>query len=119
MDIIITTITAKILVKTENKKSKTGLGRVVFMVDIHSHILPSIDDGAQSPEASLLMAQIAENEKIKHIIATPHYIPGEIEYKKEDVDYRVALLQSKLTQEGLDIKIHTGSEIYLDAAVPA
>lgn len=43
------------------------------MIDIHSHILPGLDDGAQSLEDSLEMAKQAYRDGIDTIIATPHY----------------------------------------------
>lgn len=44
--------------------------------DIHSHILPGIDDGASDMEETLRMLSIAYEEGIRVITATPHYIPG-------------------------------------------
>ena len=42
------------------------------MVDIHCHILPSLDDGARERVISLEMAQMAAADGITHIVATPH-----------------------------------------------
>ena len=42
------------------------------MVDIHSHILPGIDDGAKSWEMAVEMCQVAAADGITHIVATPH-----------------------------------------------
>lgn len=42
------------------------------MVDIHCHILPGIDDGADSAETSLAMAETAIADGITHVVATPH-----------------------------------------------
>jgi protein-tyrosine phosphatase len=42
------------------------------MVDIHCHILPGIDDGADSVETSLAMAEAAIADGITHVVATPH-----------------------------------------------
>ena len=46
------------------------------MIDIHCHILPGIDDGAQSIEDAIEMAKQAVSQGITTIIATPHPIPG-------------------------------------------
>lgn len=45
-------------------------------IDIHSHILPYLDDGAKNMDVTLKMLQIAWQEGITHIIATPHYKAG-------------------------------------------
>ena len=46
------------------------------MIDIYCHILPGVDDGAQSLEESLLMARRAEEDGIDTIVATPHTLNG-------------------------------------------
>ena len=42
------------------------------MIDIHCHILPGLDDGAQSLDEAVEMARIAEKDGIEKIVATPH-----------------------------------------------
>jgi len=42
------------------------------MVDLHSHILPGLDDGAKSFEDALAMAEDAIADGITHVVATPH-----------------------------------------------
>ena len=42
-------------------------------IDIHSHILPGLDDGADSLERTIRMLEIAYGEGIRTMIATPHY----------------------------------------------
>lgn len=44
-------------------------------IDMHCHILPGVDDGAQSMEDTIRMLQIAHDEGIRYIIATPHHHP--------------------------------------------
>jgi len=47
------------------------------MIDLHSHILPDIDDGASTTEDSLAMARIAVDNGTTVIAATPHVIEGQ------------------------------------------
>jgi protein-tyrosine phosphatase len=42
------------------------------MVDIHSHILPEVDDGARSWEMAIQMCEMAAQDGIEHMVATPH-----------------------------------------------
>jgi protein-tyrosine phosphatase len=42
------------------------------MVDIHSHILPEVDDGARSWDMAVQMCQMAAQDGIEHMVATPH-----------------------------------------------
>ena len=46
------------------------------MIDIHSHILPELDDGSRSLAESLEMARIAAEDGITHMVATPHMFNG-------------------------------------------
>jgi protein-tyrosine phosphatase len=43
-----------------------------FMVDIHCHILPGLDDGAESLDVACAMAETAIEDGVTHIIGTPH-----------------------------------------------
>ncbi len=43
------------------------------MIDIHSHIIPKIDDGARDLQVSLKLLGIAQNYGTNGIVATPHY----------------------------------------------
>jgi protein-tyrosine phosphatase len=45
------------------------------MIDLHAHILPGIDDGAQDIAASLAMAQCYLANGFKRVVATPHSPP--------------------------------------------
>ena len=51
------------------------------MVDIHSHILPSLDDGAETLEEAVAMASLAAQSGIYHIVASSHgnYYPYTME----------------------------------------
>ena len=62
-------------------------------VDIHSHILPGIDDGAKNIEESLILIDKIERLGCKKIITTPHIYPGlydntEIEIKKKYFSFK-------------------------------
>jgi protein-tyrosine phosphatase len=46
------------------------------MIDIHCHLLPQLDDGAESMEMACAMAEMAIEDGVTHVIATPHACPG-------------------------------------------
>jgi len=82
--------------------------------DIHSHILWETDDGAQSREQSLAMLSKACDDGIKHIIATPHFIPGIYEPSARDIYDRVNTLNLMAQEQGIDITVHPGCEMSAD-----
>lgn len=82
------------------------------LIDIHSHILPFVDDGADDWDCSLAMLKRAENEGIKAIVATPHIL-SEHHYSEEgDIIATYQELVEKASDAGLKIKIFLGCEIY-------
>ena len=48
----------------------------IEMIDIHTHILSGLDDGAKTLEESIKMCRISYQDGIKTIVATPHILPG-------------------------------------------
>ncbi|WP_026679383.1 tyrosine-protein phosphatase [Fictibacillus gelatini] len=80
------------------------------MIDSHCHILPGIDDGAQTINDSLMMARHAANEGITKIIATPHHRNGQYVNTKLDILKYVELLNEKLNQENIPLTILPGQE---------
>lgn len=82
------------------------------MVDIHSHILPGIDDGAKKISDSLEMIKRSFGEGSTHIVATPHYKKGHFDTDFREVKVIVSGINKLLDEEGLKGKVYFGQEIY-------
>jgi protein-tyrosine phosphatase len=80
------------------------------MIDLHCHILPSIDDGAKDLSDSIRMAQKAVEQGIHTIVATPHHLNNHYENPKQQIIARVEELNHALIQEKIDLKILPGQE---------
>ena len=80
------------------------------MIDIHCHILPGIDDGAQTIEDSVLMAREAVSEGIHTIIATPHHKNNQYSNEKNSILTKVTDLNKHLESEGIPLTILPGQE---------
>ena len=80
------------------------------MIDIHSHILPGVDDGAQTIEDSIAMARQAVEQGITEIIATPHHRNGRYNNEKLEILSKVAELNDVLQREGIALKVLPGQE---------
>lgn len=80
------------------------------MIDIHCHILPSVDDGAKDVHESVAMAREAVKEGIDIIIATPHHKNGQYENEKRSIIDEVMKLNDLLKKEQIPLKILPGQE---------
>lgn len=95
-----------------------------FFVDIHSHILPGIDDGARDWTMFDDMLETAENSGVGCIIATPHYISESYENTSEIVEKCIDELRSRRTAavesepDFNGVLIYPGAEIFIDPGVP-
>lgn len=83
--------------------------------DIHSHIIPYIDDGADDIETSIEMAEIAVSEGIESIVCTPHAISGYDELISEANEQREEL-QRRLDFRGIPLRLYQGFEVYVGEA---
>lgn len=85
------------------------------MIDIHSHILAGIDDGAQDEQEMLDMCRIAADDGIATVVATPHSFDGKYLCEPEDVRTRVGKLNAAIQARGLNLKILPGMEVRIVA----
>jgi protein-tyrosine phosphatase len=83
------------------------------MIDLHSHILPSVDDGASSLEIALDMAQMAVEDGIEVMACTPHFMPGMYDNTSDDVRKRVESLNSELINRDINLALVTGSDAHI------
>lgn len=81
------------------------------MIDIHSHIIPKIDDGAKDLETSLRLLEIARDGGTKSIIATPHYYKGFYNFEYKDISRKIEVLKTLAKNNFIDIDIYYGQEI--------
>ena len=83
------------------------------MIDVHTHILPGMDDGAKTVDDSLLMIRQAIDAGIDTICATPHILGGVSHFLQQKIDHTFQLLVSRVEREKLKVKLVLGSEIYV------
>jgi protein-tyrosine phosphatase len=83
------------------------------MIDLHSHILRGIDDGAQTLEDSLEIARAAVGDGITVIAATPH-VRDDWPTDAGLMEQRAGELQLELDRAGIPLDVRTGGEIAVD-----
>lgn len=80
--------------------------------DMHCHIIPGIDDGAQNIEASKRMVELAYNEGIRTILATPHYHPIRGKATENEIQKAYNKLRIYVESNYSDLHIYLGREVY-------
>lgn len=88
------------------------------MIDIHSHLIPGVDDGAKTLEDSVEMIKDLEKMGFSDLIITPHYI-ADTAYTSPRQTNRLLLakLQGRLRDPDSKVKIYVGNEIYIDRRI--
>jgi protein-tyrosine phosphatase len=81
-----------------------------FLIDLHCHILPALDDGALDLRDSLAMGRQAVNDGIEAICATPH-IRHDHDVRIEQLADRVELVNQSLREEGVPVTVLQGGEV--------
>lgn len=84
------------------------------MVDIHSHILPFVDDGSDSLEASLELIKDEISNGVDKILLTPHYKSGHYEKSIDELKSQFDNFQNKVKESGLKVDLKLGQEVYVD-----
>lgn len=82
------------------------------MIDVHSHILPNVDDGSSSVLASVEMVKQAVAQGVTDVILTPH---NRGDFVKTPSELKSAFEQFKNTiaQQGVNVNLHLGQEIFV------
>jgi len=83
------------------------------MIDLHSHLLPGVDDGSPDLEVSLDMARIAVADGIRIMACTPHISPSLYENDGAQIREAVAALAERLLEAGVDLYLVTGADVHL------
>lgn len=84
------------------------------MIDIHSHILPGIDDGSRSLAESIEMLKKLEDVGFTDIICTPHYIENtKYTFNNGQKQKILDIVQYAAKNAGLNINLHLGNEVFI------
>lgn len=85
-----------------------------FCVDIHSHLLPKIDDGVQSLKESIELIKKFKLLGYTKLITTPHVISDFYPNNREIITNKLQSVQNALKENNIEISIEAGAEYYVD-----
>lgn len=86
--------------------------------DIHTHILPGVDDGAQTLEDALALLRLAWNHGTRGMVLTPHYRGKFKQNSPEMLQARFDALKALAAQELPSLDLYLGQEIYYEVDAP-
>ena len=81
------------------------------MIDLHSHLLPGIDDGAPDLATALELAKIAVKDGITHMVCTPHIHPGRYDNTPASIAQALTELQQGLAEQQINLVISAAAEV--------
>lgn len=97
--------------------SSSGFDYSLLGTDMHSHLLPGIDDGSPTLDVSLELIRGMVALGYKKLITTPHIMWDMYKNTPEIINERLKELQSLVRNEGINIEIHAAAEYFLDEYV--
>src|ERR1700721_1284394 len=100
--------------KKKEQKKNVDFDFSTLMVDMHSHVLPGIDDGAQTPQESIILVKKMMDLGIKKIIATPHIMADYYKNTSKTINAALDILKAELKKENIDIVVEAAAEHYFD-----
>ncbi len=83
------------------------------MYDLHSHLLPGIDDGAPDYETSLAMARAYVDQGVQCVACTPHILPGLYQNSGPQIKAAVAELQQRLDDAAIPLRLVSGADNHI------
>lgn len=99
---------------SSKKKAAAYTGFTWLSRDIHSHLLPGIDDGSPDVATSLELLKSLKDAGISEFICTPHVIGDMFRNTPETINNALQKLQKAASQSGLDVQLSAAAEYMLD-----
>ena len=110
MDIMMGMGTMKKMIRNQHNVDDTPM----LNIDLHSHLIPALDDGAKDMDESLKLLKALEEAGYYKLITTPHIMMDSYRNTRQTIMKGLATLQIMAKQAGLRIEIEAAAEYYLD-----
>lgn len=83
------------------------------MIDLHSHILPGLDDGSPNLAESLEMARLAVADGTTHMACTPHIMPGVYDNRTANIVLAMQGLERALQDAAIPLTLYVGADVHV------
>lgn len=93
---------------------KKTLRPIPVWVDLHSHLLPGLDDGVKSLDESLEIIRLLAQHGFSKVITTPHVMSDFYPNESKDIREKCSQLSEAVRQEGIPVIVEAAAEYYLD-----
>ena len=84
------------------------------MIDLHSHIIPEVDDGSPDWQTTIEMCRIAVADGIDTMVATPHMLDGLYNVERETIIKKTSKLKNQLRQKDIRLTVLPGADVHID-----
>src|SRR5436190_21493931 len=98
--------------KKKNPDQKTDYGWL--NADVHSHLLPGIDDGSPDMETSISLIRGMKELGFKKLVTTPHILWDMYKNDKAIILEKLEEVRNKLKEEKIEIELHAAAEYFID-----
>ena len=83
------------------------------MIDLHSHTIFNVDDGAKTLEESIDMIKSAQKAGFNKICFTPHYMEDGYKTQKDVLLQKIDILNLECKKQGIDMELYLGEEVFI------
>ncbi|MBR3567741.1 MAG: hypothetical protein IKN94_05650 [Salinivirgaceae bacterium] len=98
----------------KKKEPLVPLRELGLVCDMHSHLIPGVDDGAPTAEESIKLIKGLNQLGYKKLILTPHFMTGFYNNTPDAVKQKLDALKTELKQQSVDIELDVAAEYYID-----
>ncbi len=81
------------------------------MYDLHNHLLPGLDDGAPDMEAAIIMAKMAWDDGVTHMVCTPHIHPGRYDTTARAITKALDAFKRALAARDIGLRVAAAAEV--------
>ncbi len=96
------------------RKESHPISLEFLVTDMHSHLIPGIDDGAQDMDTALHLVQKMKDLGFRKLIATPHIMADIYQNTTDTIMKGLGELREAVSQAGIDIEIEAAAEYLVD-----